>query len=603
MLFDDTLSFESFSDLEWNFPDQENHGCACCSPVFAFLGQRMGLQQELTSVDFWKSRNRVDSLIRNAVMINATVITMDADHSVFDAIAIKDGKVIACGSKDEVVSAADPDADIIDCRGRVILPGFIEPHMHFLPIASIGRFEDVGPYRFEKTADAIDHLKELAEDLSDGQWLMARQFDPSLQEGPDVLTADLLDRVSTRHPVFVYNASLHFGYCNSVALRLAGIDKNTPDDPVSPYGRWPNGEPNGVLKGGSAMGSVVRFNQGQNDYDLAGATLDICQRANQLGITTFCDQATGSVQGVKEIELYNALAASGSMTARLRYSLSYRLQEKWDSLGIQCGSGSDMARVVGWKIVSDGSNQGYTGLQREPYLHREDAGLAYVPAEELTEMVMDRASRGWALVIHANGDQAIDNTLDAYEAAAAAGLLNNQPCRIEHCSILHDDQIERIAALGVSPSFLIGHVYYWGHAMRDRVFGEAKAELLDRTAACEARGIRWTLHSDEPVTQMGPLRCIQNAVTRELWKEPGKKLAAEEAVSVDAALRAMTIDAAWQCHSDHEVGSLEPGKLADFVVLETDPREVPATEISSIKVLETWLGGRQVYVSDNASAV
>jgi hypothetical protein len=305
---------------------------------------------------------------------------------------------------------------------------------------------------------------------------------------------------------------------------------------------------------------------------------------------------------VKEIELYNALAASGSMTARLRYSLSYRLQEKWDSLGIQCGSGSDMARVVGWKIVSDGSNQGYTGLQREPYLHREDAGLAYVPAAELTEMVMDRASRGWALVIHANGDQAIDNTLDAYEAAAAAGLLTNQPCRIEHCSILHDDQIERIAALGVSPSFLIGHVYYWGHAMRDRVFGEAKAELLDRTAACEARGIRWTLHSDEPVTQMGPLRCIQNAVTRDLWKEPGKKLAAEEAVSVDTALRAMTIDAAWQCHSDHEVGSLEPGKLADFVVLETDPREVPATEISTIKVLETWLGGRQVYASVNASA-
>ncbi len=159
MLFDDTLNFESFSDLEWNLPDQAQFGCACCSPVFSFLGQQVAEKQELTSVDFWKSRNRVNSLVRNAVMINAKVITMDAEHSVFEAIAIKDGKVIGCGSKDEMVSNADPDAEIIDCQGRVILPGFIEPHMHFLPIASIGRFEDVGPYRFERRRMPLTILK------------------------------------------------------------------------------------------------------------------------------------------------------------------------------------------------------------------------------------------------------------------------------------------------------------------------------------------------------------------------------------------------------------------------------------------------------------
>jgi predicted amidohydrolase YtcJ len=122
-------------------------------------------------------------------------------------------------------------------------------------------------------------------------------------------------------------------------------------------------------------------------------------------------------------------------------------------------------------------------------------------------------------VIHANGDLAIDRALDAFEAVVDSGLVLNAPCRIEHCSILHDEQIRRIKALGLSPSFLIGHVFYWGHAMRDQVFGEAKAVLLDRTKACEDAGIRWTLHSDEPVTEMGPLRCIENAVTRSLWKE------------------------------------------------------------------------------------
>ena len=167
MLFDDALTFESFSDLEWAAPSTDNHGCPCCSPVFSFIGT-MAFKEELASVEFWKSKNRVNGPVRNAVLVNAKVLTMDANHSVFEALAIKDGKVIACGSREEVALVADAEADIIDCKGRVILPGFIEPHMHFLPIASIGRFEDIGPYRFTKTVDAIGHLKKLAENLLGG---------------------------------------------------------------------------------------------------------------------------------------------------------------------------------------------------------------------------------------------------------------------------------------------------------------------------------------------------------------------------------------------------------------------------------------------------
>jgi predicted amidohydrolase YtcJ len=156
-------------------------------------------------------------------------------------------------------------------------------------------------------------------------------------------------------------------------------------------------------------------------------------------------------------------------------------------------------------------------------------------------------------------------------------------------------------ALGVSPSFLIGHVYWWGQAFRDVIFGPDKAALLDRTAACETAGIRWTLHSDEPVTEMGPLRCIQNAVTRALWRDPEHPLAPQECVSVEAALRAMTIDAAWQCHSDHEIGSLEVGKLADFVVLAADPRRVPVDQIGAIAVEQTWVEGVCVHARGEAT--
>ena len=175
------------------------------------------------------------------------------------------------------------------------------------------------------------------------------------------------------------------------------------------------------------------------------------------------------------------------------------------------------------------------------------------------------------------------------------GAPRDRRYRIEHCSILHDEQIDRIAALGLSPSFLIGHVHYWGKAFRDEIFGPEKSRLLGRAASCGRKGIRWTLHSDEPVSEMGPFRLIDNAVNRSLWKEPGSVLNADERVSVEDAIVALTRDAAWQCHSEHEIGTLEPGKFADFVVLDRDPRQVPTGDIRDIRVLETWVGGRKVF--------
>lgn len=571
--------------------------CTCCSPAFSALVHNANWQ-DMTRLSAWReagSDRNIYTPSRTLIFTNAKVLTMDDDFTEASCVAIKGDRIIAVGNREDMDALDEPDVETIDCEGRTLLPGFIEPHFHFLPCSTMEQIENVGPFRYETVDEALTRLKEKADEVAPDEWVMGRQFDPSLQEGADILTRDVLDTVSTTNPVFVYNASMHFAYCNSRALEMAGITKDTPDNPNSPYFRDENGEPNGVLAGGIAITSVAKHNPAGRSLDLVANSLDVVKRANSLGITLFCDQATGMTRGVKEIEVYKTLAQSPEMTTRLRYSLSYGIQEKWDNYEIACGDGNEVVRCTSWKIVSDGSNQGFSGLQREPYLYREDKGLPYVEPDVLKEMVKDRATRGWALAIHANGDRAIDNVLDAYEEAFDQGLLNNTPCRIEHCSILHDEHIERIARMGLSPSFLIGHVYYWGQAMRDKVFGHAKASLLDRTAACEAKGIRWTLHSDEPVSEMGPLRCIENAVTRKMWKEPETILAPEERISVDAALRAMTRDAAWQCHSDHEVGTIEPGKLADLVVLEADPREVDPNDIGNIQVLETWMGGRQVY--------
>lgn len=600
-MFDREKAAESFEEtgIEESLGVPAGHSddpfaCPCCANVFAELLRETGGDLERHG----RALESSPPTVTPPRLISASrVVTMNAEQPEAESLLVRDGRIAWVGRLEDAPKSLPEDTERIDLGDRVVVPGFVEPHMHLAPLAMLHAFENVGPLRLPTTEAVLKRLREIAAETPAGEWIVARQFDPSLQEGPAALTADLLDEASTEHPIFVYNASLHIAYANHRALELAGVDTDTVAPPGSELGREASGRPNGVLKGGPAMALVGRVNPKLRAGNLAEACLGVFRDANAVGITTLCDQGTGMFQGARELELYRSLRESNRMTARFRYSLSDVRAAAWDEAGLEWGRGDEWVRVTGWKIVSDGSNQGRTGLQREPFLESEDCGIAYVEESVLHETVERRLREGWAVCVHANGDAAIDRTLDAFERAKEQGLdPAARRCRIEHCSILHDDQIERMSELGISPSFLIGHVYYWGSAFVNDIFGLEKASKLDRTGACEARGIRWTIHSDDPVTEMNPLRCMHNAVTRTMWKSDGV-LAPDERISAASALRAVTIDAAWQCHSDHEVGSLDVGKLADFVVLRDDPRSVPAEQLGAMGVQETWVGGRRVYAA------
>lgn len=580
-------------DMSWA---HDPVGCPCCASVFAETldGAEVDLAQATITGPALTQVNLAPVWVSNA-----KIYTMSAQRPNADTLIVEDGRIAWVGLAQDLPKPLEErlgeQGVRIDAGGKTLLPGFIEPHMHLVPVAMLHAFENVGPFRFETTDLAVQHLAEVAANNPDLPWIVGRQFDPSLQEGPDALTIELLDQVSTDRPVFVYNASLHLGYCNSAALAVAGLDAQTPDPAGAALGRDVHGNPNGVLKGGPAMGLVARHNPLIKSQSLGDACLDVLRSANAVGFTSICDQGTGLFQGAKELNLYHEMRASGRMTARFRYSLAHAAAKHWDQMDIAWGDGDTWMRAAGWKIVSDGSNQGRTGHQREPFLGTDSVGIPYIEVDELNAAVQERLAQGWALAVHANGDAAIDRVLDAFELAQAKGLEpSSKRCRIEHCSILHDEHIERIKMLGLSPSFLIGHVHYWGKSFVEQIFGLEKAEKLDRTASCEAAGIRWTLHSDDPVSEMNPLRCIENAVTRSMWRSDDL-LSPEERVDVGTALRAMTIDAAWQCHSDHEIGSLETGKYADFVLLDQDPHEVDPQQIGSIGIAQTWVNGVQVF--------
>jgi predicted amidohydrolase YtcJ len=399
-------------------------------------------------------------------------------------------------------------------------------------------------------------------------------------------------------PTFVLNASGHIAYVNSKTLELVGINRDSDDPPGGEYGRYEDGSPNGVLYGQAAYMGILFLNEkitNRMQTGFVGAGREVGDEAAALGITTLCDQATGAIGGPAELDTYRTMFDGGQMKARIR-AYAYSEQPGWDESGVKAGQGDALMRLAGWKIVTDGSNQGFTGRQREPYFTRDTVGIFYIEPDALREAVLDRGRRGWPLSLHGNGDAAIDSILDAVEAARDEGVdVNALRCRIEHCSILHDEQIARMQRLDMVPSFLINHVHYWGHVMRDQVFGPEKVQLLDRCRAVEDAGLNWVVHTDAPVSPLGALQKIRVAVARDMWAEPDTILAPQERVSVEAAIRAVTRNAAWACHSEHEIGSLEPGKLADLVVLEDDPRAVDPTAISDIGINETWMDGRQVF--------
>ena len=427
---------------------------------------------------------------------------------------------------------------------------------------------------------------------------MGRQFDPILLDPPRDLTTRDLDPIAPDRPAFVLNASGHIAYVNSKTLELVGITRDTVDPPGGEYGRFEDGTPNGVMYGQAAYLGILFLNEKitermQSGFVVAGR--EVGDQAAALGITTLCDQATGAIGGPAELVNYRAMFEGGQMKSRIR-AYAYSEQPGWDAAGVAAGQGDALMRLAGWKVVTDGSNQGFTGRQRQPYYTRDTLGLYYIEPDDLRKMAIERGKQGWPLSLHGNGDAAIDSILDAVEAVRDEGVdVRALRCRIEHCSILHDEQIRRMAALGMVPSFLIHHVHYWGHVMRDQVFGPDKVQLLDRCAAVEQAGLNWVIHTDAPVAPLGSLHKIRVAVVRDLWKEPETILAPQERVSVEAAIRSVTRNAAWACHSEHEIGSLEPGKLADLVVLEEDPRAVEPTAISDIRISETWMDGRRVF--------
>jgi predicted amidohydrolase YtcJ len=583
--------------------------CACCTPPLQSLysrgsaasrrqmlagGAALGLstlaRPRLVCAAEPTAGAAPDTIILGAIR------TMNPAQPTAEAIAVKAGRIVSVGSRKDVTALRGSGTELIGAKGATILPGFIDPHVHIVMGAALSGFINVGALVCDTIDQVMARLKAGAEAAAPGAWIMAKGFDPSLTKGNANITRRELDAVAPVNPLFMLNASGHLAYVNSKAIELSGVTEATPDPGAGgKYFKDASGKLTGQLAGGTSYAPFLRHAPRPSPQMLIAAAKLELDKAAKAGCTMLIDAGLGAFAGTDELAILKALVTSGQSPVRLAAFMSSAHIDKWLQLpGVAPGAGDDWLRLLGFKFWSDGSNQGNTGYQRKPYLNVDSRGLLSFPAEQLAAGIKRVHDAGWQVAVHANGDAAIDTVLEAYEAALVANPRKDHRHRIEHCSIAWDEHFARMAELGLTPSFLIGHVHYWGRAFRDRILGLERAERLDATASALKAGVRFTLHSDYDVTEIGPLRCIENAVTR-VMRDGGEVLAPDERISVDQALRSMTIDAAYQGRMDHALGTLEPGKYADLVILDEDPEKVDPMRLSQIAVRETWVEGVRRY--------
>ncbi|QCB51298.1 amidohydrolase [Rhodococcus sp. PAMC28707] len=522
------------------------------------------------------------------IYINGDIKTMDdASVAAPTALFTKGGRFVAIGSDAEITALAGPDIPVVDLAGAVVVPGFIETHLHPMMwgmwLSNVNATTGACP----TIEEVIAALGERAATTPAGELVQAWGFDDSLVAEDRGLTTADLDRASVQHPIMVRHLSGHGVYVNSVALEMCGIDATAVDPEGGVIVRGADGVPTGELCEVPAMSLVYKLTPAVDPKASSLALLRAQEVMASVGITSFHDMFV-----TKDMySTYRELEETGELQLRARLYLGHGVH---DQLG-EIPEPTDLVNVGGVKLISDGSIQLHTAALTEPYhdLGGCHCGGMAIPAGSLGALVNEHHAAGRQLAIHTNGDQAIDFALDAIAAAQAEHPETDIRHRLEHVQTLRDDQIERMVEIGVVASIFVNHVYYWGDRHRDRFLGQRRGERISPVASVVAAGLPFALHCDCPVTPVDPLFTMNTAVHR-VTRE-GHVLGAEQRVSADVALSGYTSAAAQITGEAADKGRIAVGLLADFVVLDGDPLEQGPVDLSALKVLRTVVGGETVF--------
>ena len=538
------------------------------------------------------------------------IITMDPITPNATAIAVQGDRIVGIGNEDDFNQW---DAEAIDYSfdDHVLLPGLIEAHSHVMS-GALWEFPYVGFYDREDPQgttwqgcrdieSVLEQLIRYENHMSDpDDALIAWGLDPIFLQG-DRLVANHLDQVSSTRPIFVLHASGHLATVNSEMMRRSGIDRHTPTPGVA---RNAEGEPNGELQEPAAMSLAVN---GLSTIWTAvmspEAKWNYAREASNCGVTTIADLGTTQLTMEGQLEAWREATDQTNYPARVVVAFGHRDSggspadiDDLATLAVRLRDEEETAKlrfgIV--KLILDGSIQGFTARLSPPYYvdppqGHPGNGLWLIPPEQMPQIVSSYHRAGLTVHCHCNGDEASQVFIDAVEAALLEHPRDDHRHTVQHCQLTTTSQYQKMSELGMNANIFSNHIFYWGDQHAARTVGEDRAAAMDACATAERENVKFSIHSDSPITPMSQLHTMWCAVNRKTAS--GRTLGPDERISIHKALQACTIDAAHQLQMDNEIGSLEVGKLADLSVLASDPYEVPPEELKDIQVWGTMVGG------------
>lgn len=536
----------------------------------------------------------------DTVYLNGVVLTMNASDEIAEAVAVRGDAILAVGTNEEIRAFIGDNTRVVDLGGKTLLPGFIDAHSH-MPWAGDRALYAVdcnSPPTGTVTSieDIIQRLTERAAGTPKGEWVEGWGYDDTLLAEKRHPTRWDLDQVSTEHPIFLFHVSSHIAVVNSYVLEMRDITRDTKQPPGGEIEMDPEtGEPTGVLKEFRAWLPIILMAVDRTPEENRAAIRYMSDFYASKGVTT-CQ--TGSDDPPTVTKLLDA-EASGDLKIRVNVSINaspgidLMLAGQFDPK-----TDSKLVRVANMKLFADGSIQGYTGYLTEPYYvppgdDPEYRGYPSMTREKLTDYVLKCRQAGMQVHVHANGDAAIDNILYAFEQAQKVYPSEDPRFVCIHCQTVREDQLDRMNEIGVIPSFFVLHTYYWGDRHESIFLGPERAARISPCRSAVDRGMVFTLHTDTPVVAMDPLFLVGSAVNRVTLG--GEILGPAQRIEPLEALKAVTIYAAYQGFEEDTKGSIEPGKLADLVILSENPLAADPMRIKDIQVEETIVGGKTVF--------
>jgi len=552
-----------------------------------------------------------------------TIVTMVDDRREAQALAVAGGRILAVGTEQDVLTTQGPDTDVVDLAGRTLLPSFIDSHGHFISAAQVLMWANVqgvpaGP--ITKVADIVPvlqkHVATLAlktGGLKPGDWIVGYGYDRSNLAEQRELTVDDLDPAFPDNPVMLIHSSMHGAVLNSAALARIGYDADTPTPAGGLIVRKPGTTvPAGLIMETAFLPIIDNMPQpGEREM------LDRLDKAQQIyarvGVTTCQEGATHA----KDLRFLRKAAEEGLLYLDV-VSLPFMLDIPELAKDFEPGfSGAPMQlpdrardafgqynnhlKLQGIKFVLDGSPQGKTAYWTQPLLTPGPGGepnwrgQPVMPPEEINKALAEVYGKGIQVFCHANGDAAIDMAIDGMRRAGARAA-DDQRTVVIHSQCMRPDQLDHYAELGFTPSFFTAHTFFWGDEHLANL-GPQRAAFMSPMASAFAKGLHCSNHTDYVVTPMEPMRVMWSSIKR--TSRSGKVLGPDERIDIWQALRSQTIEAAWQLFEEDRKGTLEQGKLADLVILDTNPLVAETDSLLDIRVLETVKEGKTVYRSES----